>query len=157
MDIVFKCTNCQVDLEVDSEASGEKILCPSCNAQLVIPPAGPSNIKQIPETPKPEKRFSVPVSDKPVEPLIKKALPPLEAAARDGGVLRVKTIRHIDCKEVGHDKFDVTVTEFLNKVGDGNIVSITPINYSYLEMGTQKMLTDFGVMILYRIVQGSGD
>jgi hypothetical protein len=29
-------------------------------------------------------------------------------------------------------------------------VSITPINYSYLDTATQKLLTDFGVMVIYR-------
>jgi hypothetical protein len=92
------------------------------------------------------------MSDKPVEPLIRKALPSLEAAAKTEGkkLLRLKTIRHSDCKEVGHDNFDSFVTEFLNRIGEENIVSITPINYSYIEMGTQKMITDFGVAIIYR-------
>ena len=75
----------------------------------------------------------------------------LEASAKDAKPgLKVKTIRHSDCKEVGHDKFDEIVTEFLSKVGDGNIQTITPINYSYVELGTQKLITDFGVMIVYR-------
>ena len=65
--------------------------------------------------------------------------------------MRVRTIRHSDCKEVGHDNFDADVSAVLNKIGDDNIVSITPINYSYVEMGTQKLLNDFGVMIVYRL------
>ncbi len=159
MDIVFKCPHCQTELEVDSAASGESINCPACNRSLTIPavaaggpPPPPGGPASAAAASKPEKKFSVPVTDKPVELLIKKALPSLDAQAQKEGrrLIRVKTIRHIDCKEVGHDNFDAFVTEFMNKVGDENIVSLTPINYSYVEMGTQKLLNDFGVMIVYR-------
>lgn len=162
MDIVFKCPHCQTELEVDAAAAGETIPCPACNREISIPAAGsPAARPASPPPPPPppqnpaqreEKKFAVPVSDKPVEPLIRKALPSLEAAAKTEGkkLLRLKTIRHSDCKEVGHDNFDAFVTEFLNKIGEENIVSITPINYSYVEMGTQKLITDFGVAIIYR-------
>ena len=91
-------------------------------------------------------------SNKPVEPLIQKALPSLKAQAASDGKKRlcVKTLRHSDCKEVGKDRFDETVTDFLNGIGEENIISITPINYSYVEMGTQKLITDFGMAIVYR-------
>jgi DNA-directed RNA polymerase subunit RPC12/RpoP len=164
MDIVFKCPQCQVELEVDADAAGQSINCPQCNRSITIPAANaPGNRAPTPPpppvggtvaaaAPTVERRFSVPVTDKPSEPLIQKPLPSLEAQAQREGkkMTRVKTIRHSDCKEVGHDNFDATVTEFLNKIGDENIVSMTPINYSYVEMGTQKLLNDFGVMIVYR-------
>ncbi|HTI70498.1 MAG TPA: hypothetical protein VMF06_11065 [Candidatus Limnocylindria bacterium] len=159
MDIVFKCNYCLTPLEVGAEAAGQEIQCPVCNRNITIPNATPG----APVTPKApsssinvttmhdDKRFAVPVTDKPTESLIQKPKKSLEAAAKDSKPgLRVKTIRHSDCKEVGHDKFDEIVTEFLNKVGDQSIQSITPINYSYIEMGTQKLITDFGVMIVYR-------
>ncbi|KAB2667662.1 MAG: hypothetical protein DVB31_07820 [Verrucomicrobia bacterium] len=163
MDIVFKCPHCQTELEVDSAATGESITCPACNRTLTIPAGAPApapSPSPAPATPaatapapqRVDKKFSVPVTDKPVELLIQKPLPSLEAQAQREGrrLIRVKTIRHIDCKEVGHDNFDAFVTEFLNKIGDENLVSLTPINYSYVEMGTQKLLNDFGVMLVYR-------
>lgn len=160
MDIVFKCPHCQTELEVDAAAAGETIPCPTCNREITIPAENspPTRLATPPPPPpqapaqREEKRFAVPMSDKPVEPLIRKALPSLEAAAKTDGkkLLRLKTIRHSDCKEVGHDNFDNFVTEFLNRIGEENIVSITPINYSYVEMGTQKLITDFGVAIIYR-------
>jgi hypothetical protein len=64
--------------------------------------------------------------------------------------MRVKTIKHTDCIEVGHDKFDEVVSNFLGKVGEANVVSITALSYTHLDIGTQKLLTDFGVMIVYR-------
>jgi DNA-directed RNA polymerase subunit RPC12/RpoP len=173
MDIVFKCPHCQTELEVDSEAAGESISCPACNREISIPtasapptstPARPSPPPPPPAPPRPaapapqppstpgEKKFAVPVSNKPVAPLIQKALPSLDAQAKVDGkkMLRLRTIRHSDCKEVGHDNFDAHVTEFLNQVGEENIVSISTVNYSYVEMGSQKIVTDFGVAVIYR-------
>ena len=96
-------------------------------------------------------RMRMPVTQNPVESLIQKPNKSLEAASKDQKPgLRVKTIRHSDCKEVGRDKFDEIVSDFLNLVGDTNVVSITPVNYSYVDIGTQKLITDFGVMVVYR-------
>lgn len=155
MDIIFKCPACHQQLEVDAAASGQQIACPACGKAITIPPPDASNMKvgiaaHSSAAAKEEKHFAVPVTEGPVEALIKKALPPLEAAKDGPRKLRVRTIRHIDCKEVGHDNFDAMVTEVLGKIGEENIVSITTINYSYVEMGTQKLLTDFGVLIVYK-------
>ncbi len=156
MDIAFKCPHCHQDLEVDATAAGQQINCPACSKTLKIPEADANNMKigiaaHSSAAAKEEKHFSVPVTEKPVELLIKKSLPPLDAATKDGSKrLRTKTIRHIDCKEVGHDNFDNVVSDVLGKIGEENIVSITTISYSYVEMGTQKLLVDFGVLIVYR-------
>jgi hypothetical protein len=75
----------------------------------------------------------------------------LEVAAKESDKkIRTKTIRHTDCIEVGHDKFDEVVTNFLSKVGEANIISINPINYTYLDIGTQKLMTEYGVLVVYR-------
>lgn len=155
MDIVFKCPACQQQLEVEADAAGHQIACPACGKTITIPAPDASNMKvgiaaHSSAAAKEEKHFAVPVSERPVEALIKKALTPLDAAKDGPKRLRVRTIRHIDCKEVGHDNFDAAVTEFLTRIGEDSIVSITPINYSYVEMGTQKLLTDFGVLIVYK-------
>ena len=95
--------------------------------------------------------MAVPASQKPIGSLIQKPNKSLELAAKESKPgMRVKTLRHSDCKDGGKDRFDEVVSEFLNKIGEENIVSITPINYSYVEMGTQKLITDFGVAIVYR-------
>ena len=49
-----------------------------------------------------------------------------------------------------HDKFEEIITNFLSKLGEDNIISINTLNYSFLDIGTQKLLTDFGVLIVYR-------
>ncbi len=88
---------------------------------------------------------------KTTESLIAKPLAPLEVAAKETDKkLRVKTIKHTDCIEVGHDKFDEVVSNFLARVGETNIVNLVPLTYTHLDIGTQKLLTDFGVMIVYR-------
>jgi len=175
MDIVFECPNCGQELEVDSEAAGTEINCPSCNKKIVIPqpeaaqagPAGgptspppfPHSTSEVhPINPiaasaaaKEEKHFQVPVHDKPAESLIARPLKPLEFAAKESEKkVRVKTVRRIDCLEVGHDRFDEMVTTFLDKIGEDNIISVNTLNYTYLDIGSQKLLTDYGVLIVYR-------
>ncbi len=173
MDILFNCPNCGQELEVDSEAAGTELNCPTCNEQLVVPsPVAPGvRVSGAPPPPahhhgheahvinpiassaaaKEEKHFHVPIHEKPAESLISKPLKPLEFAAKETEKrVRVKTIRRIDCVEVGRDRFDETVTDFLAKVGEENIISINTLNYTYLDIGSQKLLTDFGVLIVYR-------
>jgi hypothetical protein len=158
MDITFTCPNCKQQLEAPTSLSGTAINCPSCNHQLVIPQADAANLT----TGGPgqdgnaarleEKHFVVPVSERPTDSLIRKALPPLEVAARVDGVrsLRVKTIRHSDCVEVGKDRFDEMVSDFLNKVGEPNVVNVSVFNYEHLDLGTRQMVTDYGIMVVYR-------
>ena len=97
-----------------------------------------------------EMHLKVP-SHKATEMLIAKPLTPLEVAAKESDRrMRVKTIKHTDCIEVGHDRFDEIVSNFLGKVGEANIISITPLTYTFLDIGTQKLLTEFGVLIVYK-------
>jgi hypothetical protein len=38
----------------------------------------------------------------------------------------------------------------LSKIGESNVVSINAINYSHIDMGSRQILTDFGVMIVFK-------
>ena len=145
MDIVFNCPHCGLSLEVDQDAAGQHFDCPTCQKSVTVPTAAAVPIKTAltgaagsTPSPRDEKRMAVPASQKPI------------AAKESKPGMRVKTIRHSDCKEVGKDTFDEVVSDFLNKIGDQALVSITPINYSYLDIATQKLLADFGVMVIYR-------
>jgi hypothetical protein len=101
--------------------------------------------------PKKEKSFSVPVHSGPAEVLIKKPKPSLEVAAKDADrKIRLKTIRHSECQEVGKDKFDETVTDFLQKIGQDNIIGVHPISYSHFDVTTRQVLSDFGLMIVFK-------
>jgi hypothetical protein len=171
MDVIFNCPHCDQELAVDATAAGSEIECPSCNETIIIPAAGSSGTRRgqttdslptagevRPVNPiaasaaaKVEMHLKVPVRNKPSESLIEKAAKPLEVAAKESDrKLKVKTIRHLDCIEVGHDNFDNVVTQFIQKIGEDYIVEFIPVNYSYLDIGTQKLLADFGVMIVYK-------
>ncbi len=172
MDFIFNCPKCNQELEVDVSGAGEEIDCPSCGERIRIPtqtPAGapipgtgggapaaggggPVNAIASSAAAKIEMHLKVPVHARHTdENLIAKPLPPLEVAAKASDrQLRVKCIRHIDCVEVGHDKFDEVVTHFLEKIGETNLVSITTISYTHIDISSQKLLTDYGVMIVYK-------
>ncbi len=164
MDIIFDCPNCQQELAVDSAGAGTEIECPSCGETITIPR---QSTKSVPEAATPtglpvnpiaasaaakiEKHLKVPVRNKPSELLIKKANVPLEAVAKGADKkIRIHTIRHATCVESGHDRFDEKVTEFLNEIGEANLVSLHTINYTFVDIASQKTLTDFGMLIVYR-------
>jgi hypothetical protein len=177
MDIIFNCPNCEQELEVDAAGAGSEIECPSCEEKIIIPQPGakgtrtngtdsPHGLPTFAGTPsetlnpanpiassaaaKVEMHLKVPVR-KTSESLIAKPLVPLEAAAKNTDKkMRVKTIRHTDCIEVGHDRFDEFVSNFLQKIGETNIVSITPMTYTHIDIGSQKIMTEYAVMIIYR-------
>lgn len=161
MDIDFKCRHCDQDLSVDSAGAGTEIQCPACGGTIVIPAANlagaPGAAKVVnpiatSAAAKEVKHFVVPQRDKPKEgeSLIAKPLKSLETAAHDGIHLRVKCIRHFDCVEVGRDRFDELVTDFINKVGEPNIIKIETFPVSHRDLETREWVTDYGVFILYR-------
>jgi DNA-directed RNA polymerase subunit RPC12/RpoP len=175
MDLIFNCPKCEQELAVDASGAGEEIECPECGQPITIPMPDSPGVKTsaAPVTTAPvetsatnndvastvaasaaariKKNLKVPVTANPAAKLIAKPATPLEVAAKASDrKMRIKCIRHNDCVEVGHDRFEEVVTEFLGKIGEVNIVSIHPINYSYVEMGSQRELTDFGVMIVFK-------
>lgn len=164
MDIIFDCPNCQQELAVDSTGAGTEIDCPSCGETITIPKEStklppdmvstggqPVNPIAASAAAKVEKHLKVPVRDTPAESLIKKAAAPLEVVAKGADKkIRIHTIRHATCFESGHDRFDQKVTEFLNEIGEASLIGIHTINYTFLDIASQKMLNDFGVVIVYR-------
>jgi len=168
MDIIFNCPKCEQELAVDSSGAGSEISCPSCSEKIVIPQtAKPAPMQAAPPTShghghvgsamassaaaKVEMHLKVPVHDKPAASLIEKPSVPLEVAAKESDKkMKVKTIRHTDCIEVGHDKFDEMVTAFLQKIGEQNVISINSLTYTHLDIGSQKLMTDYAVLVIYR-------
>ena len=170
MEVIFRCTNpaCGQELSVDEAAVGSQIECPSCGQALVVPAPAPAAAPPPPPqadshtyaresviaasaAAKEEHHFQVPIHDYPSEVLIAKPLPPLEVAAKETDKrVRVRCIRRIDCLEVGKDHFDQHVTEFLSKVGQENIISVNTINYTHIDIGSRQILTDYGVLIVYK-------
>ena len=166
MDIVFNCPKCDQELAVDSSGGGSEINCPACGEKIVIPhgstkpPSGPLvmhggaqpvNPISSSAAAKVEMHLKVPVHSKPGAMLIEKPLAPLEVAAKESDKkMRVKTIRHTDCIEVGHDKFDEVLSNFLAKVGEQNVISVNSMTYTHIDIGSQKLLTDYAVLVVYR-------
>src|ERR1043166_8817985 len=126
MDLVFRCPNCEQELAVEPSGAGTEITCPSCHNPITVPQTEHTAF------------------------LIKKPAPPLEAAKDGDKRLRIRTIKHGDCIEVGKDKFDEVVTAFLEKVGDAHVVSLTPLNYTHQDIATRQIVMDFAVLILYK-------
>ena len=157
MDIIFKCPNCEQELEVDAAGSGSKIECPAC-AQTIIVPIGdtresapPSTLPPPPAASAVEKRFSVPAHNSPSEVLVGKTSKPLDVAAKESDrKMRIKTFKRSDCQEVGRDRFDEIVSDFLERVGQPSIISINSINYSTVDAGSRQVITDYGVLVVYK-------
>lgn len=170
MDITFNCVHCGQELEVDSEAAGTVFPCPSCNNDIAVPsgfeeteeaaaPAPPpAAAAPIPIPPKPatqteeeKAKLAVPFSAEKTKELIQKPTKPLEVAAReDDKVFRIKTFRHADCVELDRDTFDQTVSDFIQKVDQDHIVAMHPISYSVVDSVSQKITTDYGLIIIFR-------
>ena len=156
MDITFHCPNCHQVLEADAAGAGSHIACPACGKTITIPQAESSNIHILnpiasSAAAKEERHFSVPVHDVPTEMLVEKTVSALDSLAQEGEKkIRIKCYKRSECVEVGHDRFDEVVTAFLQKVGESNIVSINTLAYTHIDIGSQKLLTDYGVMIVYK-------
>ena len=164
MDIIFNCPNCDQELAVDQSGAGTQIDCPSCGQDITIPTSGKVTTGPLPPAMPPVPspittsaaakvtlHLKVPVRDRPSEMLIDKARPPLEIVQKGAGKrLRIHTIRRAQCMESGHDHFDEKVSEFLNEVTETHIVGIHVISYDFYDVATQKMTTDYGVLIVSR-------
>lgn len=165
MDIVFNCPNCEQELAVDQSGSGSQIDCPACNESITIPAAGKAATGPLPAvTPPPAAKspapppaaktpmnLKVPVRDKPSEVLVEKHKSGLEVVQKGAGKrLRIHTIRHASCVESGHDYFDERVSEYLNQVGETNLIGVHTIGYEHFDVGVQKIMTDYGVLIVFR-------
>ncbi len=153
MDINFKCIHCNQDLTVDSSGAGVEIQCPSCGQPLLVPHAHDGKIlNPIMDSAgaREVKHFVVPQREENKAIEIEKPKPTLETSAKETDKkLKVKTLRRSDCVEVGKDHFDEVICRFLDKVGEQNIKSITPLTYTHQDLASRQWITDFGVLIVY--------
>lgn len=142
-DINFSCPSCHQELTADAAMLGQEIACPACNEMIIIQEGrggahGPGG------------RLIVPTAGAGSGELIGKPNRPLEAAAKAAIKMRFKTLRHHECVKDGKDQFDETVAQFLDHVGEPNIVSVDPIQYTYGGGEGKQPTVDYGVMIVYR-------
>lgn len=158
MDFTFNCPHCKQELEVDIAAVGSTVDCPACSRKMTVPQPEITQIHVAPhgapaaaDPNREEKHFVVPLHEGPAEALITKQAPTLEVAAKElDKKLRIKTFRRVDTMTVNKDHFDEVVSDFLQKVGQEYIVSITPLTYTYKDLATEHYVTDYGVMVVFR-------
>ena len=152
MDLIFKCPHCEQELEVDDGGAGSTIQCPSCLNNITVPNQPSASPTPGPATtPREEKHYSVPAHDAPAEGLIQKPSRPLEVVSKEGDrTLKIKTFKRSDCQEVGKDRFDEKVSHFLSELGQINVVSISTITYSTVDMQTQRQVDDYGVLVVFK-------
>lgn len=169
MDTSFSCPKCNLHITADECVVGEEIDCPDCGHKIRVPPPkktrpgssgtrSPASVtRNVSAAAKAaakatsqamgHKGLVVPQHHGPQESLLKKA----EAGERADGPpkIRVRCIKRSSCVEVGHDRFDEVVTEFLNKVGQANIIHLSAISYGVMDPSGQ-MLPDYGIMVIYK-------
>jgi DNA-directed RNA polymerase subunit RPC12/RpoP len=166
MDIVFNCPNCEQELAVDQTGAGSQIDCPSCGEKITIPSTAKVTTSALPTPPAPaaapssistsaaakvELHLKVPVRDTPPESLIGKPKMPLDAVQKGADKRpRIHTIRRASCIENGHDYFDDRVSTFLQEVTEAHLISVHTISYEMFDVGVQKIMTDYGIVIVYR-------
>lgn len=155
MDIVFNCPFCNQELSVDETGAGAEIPCPSCSEVLLVPSSEFSNLVTTPSespepTPNKDTRSIARAAESSAPAQILKPNRPLDATAKGDKKPRLKTFRRQDFIKDGKDRFDEAVTEFLQKVGSDNVVSAHPISYSYVAKEGGQVLTDYGVIVIYR-------
>ncbi len=169
MNIVFNCSHCQQELEIDDTCAGEIIECPSCTKTVVVPGAVGSPVPvEDPEIPAPSPApFAAPaIAAAPAAPVeadfifkpkstasneIQKPFTrSLEVMAKGDKKIMLKTVRREDCRKDGNDRFDEIVSEFLQQLPDGDLVSISPIHYSYPGKEPGHIFEDYGVVIVFK-------
>ena len=156
-DLNFNCPQCGQNLTTDESLSGSEIECPSCSKPIEIPSAGDENVDRIEAEPAPPvtaesepKKLAVAVHEG-GEELLKKSSSHKEKEKEisGDGKICVKTIKRGDCIELGQDKFDEEVNDFIGKFSREQIISVHSLNYSHFDPTTQKYLPDYAALIVY--------
>ncbi len=165
MDLVFACPNCRQELEADATGAGTEIECPQCGYGITIPDPTPQNIRATPvgavhapagggvssTAQSKERKLTLPVSDKKVKIDISRPAPSLEMEAKAVGKKpHVKCFKHADYAAKGTPAFEKAVSDFLQSLGENCLMSVHPVQYSYVDAATKQALTDFGVVICYK-------
>jgi hypothetical protein len=64
--------------------------------------------------------------------------------------IRVKTFKRTEYIEIGRDTFDKHVGDFITAVGLDNVVNILPLTYEHIDIATQLIVTDYGLIVIYK-------
>jgi hypothetical protein len=67
-----------------------------------------------------------------------------------GEKIKVRTFKRTEFIEVGRDTFDENVGKFFTAIGAENIIQILPLSYEHIDISTQKVVSDYGMMLVYK-------
>lgn len=165
MNVVINCPHCNQEMIIDEAGVGETVDCPACSKEFVIPEGRPEAevqkeraAAQAQAAPKEEPKKEEPKKDEkkpmPSKEELAALLPGAQRAKGAGEVpadaagIKVKTIQHHLCIDMGKDLFDAQVAKVLNTIPREDIVSVSPLSYSYRNSGGD-IIADYGVMIIY--------
>ena len=167
MNMVINCPHCNQEMIIDDTAVGADVPCPTCSKNFIIP-QGKSEEEVKKErapaagggaaAPKPEEKKPEPKKDDKKKPMpskeeLAKLLPgankgPSAAVTEEKEGMRVKVFQHHLCIDMGKDLFPDMVAKTLDSIDKSDIISVSPLAYSYKDSGGD-IISDFGVMIVY--------
>ncbi len=64
--------------------------------------------------------------------------------------VRIRSFKRTEFIEIGRDLFDQKVSEALSAIGAENILNVLPLNYEHIDIATEKIITDYGIIVLYK-------
>jgi DNA-directed RNA polymerase subunit RPC12/RpoP len=162
MEITFNCPQCSADLVIDDSWAGQAIECPTCQKEILVPtetagepampPPAPARSPAPAPAPAPaaEEEFVFNPTAGGTGEIQKPTTRSLEVMAKGDKKVTLKTFRREDCRKDGNDRFDEVVSEFLRQIPDGDLVSISPVHYSYPGKEPGQIFQDYGVTILFK-------
>ena len=65
--------------------------------------------------------------------------------------VRVKSFKRTEFIEIGRDMFDEKVSEALSAIGAENIISVMPLTYEHIDIASEKVVADYGLIAVYRV------
>jgi len=164
MNVVINCPHCSQEMIIDEAGVGETVDCPACSKEFVIPQGRPE--EEVRKEREAAAAASAPAEKKeePKKEEKKKPMPSKEelaallpganrgkndaASAADSPGIKVKTIQHHLCIDMGKDLFDAQVAKILNSIPREDIINVNPLAYSYKDSGGD-IIADYGVMVIY--------
>ncbi len=64
--------------------------------------------------------------------------------------VRIRSFKRTEFIEIGRDLFDQKVSEALSAIGAENIMNVLPLNYEHIDIATEKIITDYGIIVIYK-------
>lgn len=172
MNIVINCPHCNQEMVIESDFVGQSVPCPTCSKDFEIPQGRPEEEVKAERAaaaaaqpaaspqpaaaaaPKKEEKKDDKKKPMPSKEELDKLLPnaskstPAAQSTEDKPGVRVKTVQHHLCIDMGKDLFGDMVAKILDPIDPDDIINVSPLAYSHKD-SSGDILQDFGVMIIY--------